>query len=498
MASLIVQSRAEPLAMRQAQLQRAWTEYMLNSDSISRQRASSDHAFEPSQPQQPRYLNTAYLFDQIIDHSGANKTTFKQRIYINENNYVPGGPIYLFNSGETPASPAYLSAGEPYTLAKATNGLLVIMEHRYYGQSYPVRDMSGPSMRYLTVDNALEDIAYFIRNAAAFIKDAVGIEISPSSKWVATGGSYSATLAVWARKRYPELIHTAYASSAPVLVEPDFYQYDQVVGRVLPCAQDIADAITVLDEILDSHNRTLIDRWKRAFGLQDLGDADFAGALTDQLSTTVQYYMPPAKGSSRQDAIEQLCSWFKTPNIPLQNMADMTAAYIRENNINPLAAYSSESGATNYALYQDGRAWFYQTCTQFGFWQSAPKPPLRRLRSKYVTSEWQSKPCAAFFGSDVTGMPDTQALNSEFGGLFPQVSRVVFVNGLHDPWSELSVGINASVSRKTSQSGKNVIITMPLASHVADFYFATTRTDFGVDIARKNILEAMQMFLSQD
>ncbi|KAJ2354022.1 hypothetical protein GGF43_003350, partial [Coemansia sp. RSA 2618] len=471
--------------------------HLLNSADTGQKVLPSDMGVDRQAPQQRRSLDTPYSFDQVIDHFGSNQTTFKQRVFINDKYYVPGGPIYLFNSGETPASPAYLSNGEPHTLSKATGGMLIIMEHRYYGQSYPVSDMSGPNMKYLTIDNALEDIAYFIRSAAAFVKDSIGTDISSSSKWVAVGGSYSATLAVWARKKYPDLIHAAYASSAPVLIEPDFYQYDQVVARALPCAPKIADAVSVLDAILDSQNRTLIDQWKRAFALQDLkDDADFAGALTDQLSSTVQYYMPPAKNSKSQDAIAQLCGWFdNTRNIPLQNMADMTAAHIRDNKIDPASAYSSDAGATNYALHQDGRAWFYQTCTQFGFWQSAPRPPLRRLRSKYVTSEWQSKPCRAFF--DVSGNPDTRYLNEQFGGLTPNVSRVVFVNGLRDPWSELSVAVNTSVARRLSESGRNVVVTMPTASHVVDFYFASSRTDFGVDVARKSILQAINLFLSQ-
>ncbi|KAJ2160519.1 hypothetical protein GGF46_002219 [Coemansia sp. RSA 552] len=495
---------AEPLAMRQVRLQTAWTEYLLSGASdqpqYQPQPAIEQEIRQLAAGQQRRDLRTVHYFDQIIDHTSQRKSTFRQRTYINSDHYSPGGPIYLFNSGETPASPSYLTAGEPYTLAKATNGMLVILEHRYYGSSYPVSDMSGSSMKYLTVDNSLEDVAYFIRNARPFVRDAIGVDIPPSSKWVAVGGSYSATLSVWARKRYPELIHAAYASSAPILVESDFYQYDQVVARALPCAQQISDAVVVLDEILERGDRNLIDLWKHSFGLQDLkDDADFAGALTDQLSSTVQYYMPPAKGSDGPDPIEKLCGWFdNTRNIPLQNMADMTFDYIHSNNISVVAAYSSESGATNTKLHQDGRAWFYQTCTQFGFWQSAPQPPLRRLRSKYVTAKWQSKPCRAFFGNGVDGEPNTNKLNEEFGGLLPNVTRVVYVNGLHDPWSALSVAVNPEIAKKTSESGKNVVITMPLASHVADFYFASSRSDFGVDIARKGILDAMKLFLEQN
>ncbi|KAJ2526598.1 hypothetical protein EV175_007633, partial [Coemansia sp. RSA 1933] len=167
-------------------------------------------------------------------HFGTNSSTFNQRFYINSDEYVPDGPIYLFNSGETPASPSYLAAGEPYMLAKETGGMVIIMEHRYYGESYPVNDMTRASMRYLTLENALEDIAYFIRNGRGFVRDSTGITISPTAKWIAVGGSYSANIAVWMRMLYPKLVFAAYASSAPLLASTDFYQYDQVVGRALP------------------------------------------------------------------------------------------------------------------------------------------------------------------------------------------------------------------------------------------------------------------------
>ncbi|KAJ2721759.1 hypothetical protein GGI07_003752 [Coemansia sp. Benny D115] len=501
----ILCTQGEPLAMRQAQVQRAWTEYLLNSDIITDANqeqpllasVSAQGAQRASEVRR-QSLYQDYYFDQKVDHFGEQgNSTFKQRFYINGDSYVPGGPIYLFNSGETPASPSYLTAGEPYTLAKATGGMLIIMEHRYYGVSYPVSDMSGKNMRFLTLDNALEDIAHFVRNAVGFVRASVGIEISPESKWVATGGSYSANIAVWIRQQFPELIHAAYASSAPILASADFYQYDQVVGRALPCAQNISDAVVTLDRVLDNGDRALINAWKRAFGLAALSDdSDFAGALTDQISNTVQYYMPPAKGSGGKDTIATLCSWFeRADRIPLQNMADMTASYIRNNNIDPVSAYSSNAGAGNTELYQDGRSWFYQTCTQFGYWQTAPRQPLRRLRSKYVTAEWQSRPCQAFFGPGVAGQPDVGGVNTKHGGLFPNVTRVVFVNGLLDPWSELSVASDPSIAAKAANGGLNAVITMPRASHVVDFYFSTSRTDFGVDVARRKILAAMRNFL---
>lgn len=490
---------ADPMPMRRNYMHHIWTEHVLNGKSV----AGSDVMMAPWIGQQ--YKNSQnrgsheFYFNQNIDHFGHKAGLFKQRVLINAQHYRDGGPVFLMNSGETAASSSYLSAGEPYSLVKETKGMLIIMEHRYYGKSYPVSDMSGPNMVYLTVENSLEDIANFVRHAKEFVAKSIGISISAKSKWIATGGSYSANLATWMRLKYPGLIHAAYASSAPLLIEEDFYQYDMVVGRALSCAPRIADAIETLDLILDSQNRTLIHNWKRACGLGSLkDDADFAGALTDQLSHAVQYHMPPQPGSDEKDSLAQICSWFSyTEHNPLQNLADMTRSYISSNNIDVRSTYTTLSGANNIQLYQDGRSWFYQTCTQFGYWQTAPRPPLRRLRSKYVTSGWQSSPCHAFFGKSVPPQPDVDSVNKRYGGLLPNVSRVVFVNGLLDPWSSLSVAVDEEISRRISANGKNTVITMPRASHVTDFYFASTRTDFGVKEARAKILGALWYYLAQ-
>ncbi|KAJ1957131.1 hypothetical protein GGI12_005110 [Dipsacomyces acuminosporus] len=474
---------ADTLIMRQQQQQQDWLKQLTDSAANL---IAPDH-------------KVVYYFDQKIDHFRLKRGTFKQRFYLNGDNYVPGGPVYLLNSGEGAASPYWVSAGETYNLANATKGLLIMMEHRYYGESYPVSDLSGPNMKYLTLENSLEDMAYFIRNAAGFIRSTIGVTLCPQSKWVVAGGSYPANLAVWMRLKYPDLVHAAYASSAPILIKEDFYQYDQVVGRALPCADSIARAVKQLDAILDRNDPILIKQWKMAFGLDVLNNDDFAGALTDQLSGTVQYYVPPAPGSSKPDKIATLCSWFdRTQYSSLRNFADMTVKYIHDNNIEPATYYDTMAGANDTSLHQDGRAWFYQTCTQFGYWQSAPRSPLRRLRSKYVTAKYISMPCEAYFGKGITGDIDEDAFNSKYGGLHPSVTRVVFVNGLHDPWSSLSIVTSTNPTEEfTVKEGKNVVITMKRASHCSEFSLPNNRTDFGINIAKQKILQSMNRFLAQ-
>lgn len=53
-------------------------------------------------------------------------------------------------------------------------------------------------MQYLTIEQSLADIATFIQ----FIQSEVGFD----SKVILFGSGYGATMATWARKKYPHLV----------------------------------------------------------------------------------------------------------------------------------------------------------------------------------------------------------------------------------------------------------------------------------------------------
>lgn len=49
-----------------------------------------------------------------------------------------------------------------YELAKENNALLVNVEHRFYGQSYPTLDMTTANLKYLSSEQGLADLARVI------------------------------------------------------------------------------------------------------------------------------------------------------------------------------------------------------------------------------------------------------------------------------------------------------------------------------------------------
>ncbi|KAF4618414.1 hypothetical protein G7Y89_g14888 [Cudoniella acicularis] len=134
------------------------------------------YSFLDIQPPPP----SALWVDLPLDHFSPNSTTYKNRYYVEDSSYFPGGPVILVGLGnlglndtliplinDVEASPT----GPFATLAMNLNG----HEHRYYGKSYPRKwpknndpselgDALGEYYKYLTVEQALEDIVVFSKN----------------------------------------------------------------------------------------------------------------------------------------------------------------------------------------------------------------------------------------------------------------------------------------------------------------------------------------------
>ena len=78
-------------------------------------------------------------------------------------------------------------------LAQQNQGAAVVLEHRFFGQSNPFPNLNETSLSYLTVEQAIGDIAYFALNVKLPMPN--GAKVGPySAPWVLVGGTYHA---VW-------------------------------------------------------------------------------------------------------------------------------------------------------------------------------------------------------------------------------------------------------------------------------------------------------------
>lgn len=125
--------------------------------------------------------------EQPLDHfDSQNSARWKMRYFELSSHFSRGGPILIYVGGEWPISPVSINQGTLiYDLSRVYNGTLFYTEHRYYGKSQPTSNTSTDNLKYLTVDQALADVAVFINAVKASSPDYV------NSSVILAGGSYS-------------------------------------------------------------------------------------------------------------------------------------------------------------------------------------------------------------------------------------------------------------------------------------------------------------------
>lgn len=230
-------------------------------------------------------------FNQIIDHNNPHLGTFSQRFWYSTEYWKgPGSPIILASPGEqsgTGWNVTYLT-NQRITgyFGQTVGGAVVILEHRYWGESSPYQDLTVQHLRYLTVDQALRDFTYFANNWVPPF-DTSGKSKPTKAPWVLAGRSYPGALTGWSANlaaSQPEAVgHTSpfwayYATSGVVEAIGDFWQYFDTVRQATAqnCSTDLINVIQYVDNILQHGTSAQKAALKTPFMLQDLDDADFA------------------------------------------------------------------------------------------------------------------------------------------------------------------------------------------------------------------------------
>lgn len=78
-------------------------------------------------------------------------------------------------------------------IAQQQHGATIVLEHRYYGYSNPYIDLSTESLRYHTIQQAIDDLEYFAYNVELAMPG--GNNVTPAdASWILTGCSYAGAL----------------------------------------------------------------------------------------------------------------------------------------------------------------------------------------------------------------------------------------------------------------------------------------------------------------
>lgn len=127
--------------------------------------------------------------EQRLDNFDPQNEQFWQMRYMENNFFLQDrGPIFIFVGGETEIVQGWLLGGHMRDMARALNGTMFYTEHRYYGKSRPTSDITTDNLKYLTVDQALADLAHFISHVKATIPQL------QDSQVILVGASYAASM----------------------------------------------------------------------------------------------------------------------------------------------------------------------------------------------------------------------------------------------------------------------------------------------------------------
>ncbi|KAH6630758.1 serine carboxypeptidase S28-domain-containing protein [Chaetomium sp. MPI-SDFR-AT-0129] len=396
---------------------------------------------------------------------------FPLRYWFDASHYKEGGPVIVLQGGETSGADRleFLQKGIVAQLAKATHGLGVILEHRYYGESYPTPDFSTENLRFLTTDQALADMAYFAENVVYEGLEHLDLT-SAKNPYIAYGGSYAGSFVAFLRKLYPDVYWGAISSSGVPEAIWDFWQYYDAHNAYVEkdCIETTRRLTYMVDTILIGERYTEYpQRLKNAFGLGNLTRSDdFAytisygisglqglnwdpalnytgfGEYCGNLTATTNLY--PELAALEKEARELLVAggWEDildelTPKL-LNYIGYVDATTVQSCTD---SGRTQDSCFTNYNttyyqqddLSQDWRLWPYQYCFEWGFLQTGSGVPItdRPLLSRLIDVPFSSIVCREAFG--ITEPAQVDRIN-KWGGFNISYPRLAFVDGERDPW----------------------------------------------------------------
>jgi len=160
--------------------------------------------------------------NNTVNTQDGTESYYQQRYWINDLYWdKENGPVFLYLCGEGPCS-APDTRKYPFMVGASENALLISIEHRYYGDSQPFTNWSTENLKFLSSEQALADLAYFIDEMNAGFQTTIGRK----PDWITIGGSYAGALSAWFHSQYPDHAIGAWSSSGVIKAIEDFKAYD--------------------------------------------------------------------------------------------------------------------------------------------------------------------------------------------------------------------------------------------------------------------------------
>ncbi|XP_058446566.1 putative serine protease K12H4.7 [Malaya genurostris] len=389
-------------------------------------------------------------FETRVDHfNPRNQYTFSMRYYANDEHAYRNGPIFVIVGGDTAIDPWYLTEGLFYDVAYLEGAYLFANEHRYFGHSLPVSDATTENMDFLTVDQALADLAEWI----SYLKTTV--VGNPRAKVVLLGYGYGGTLANYFHQSYPHLSNGVWVSSGPAeasLTLPSFFEvlgenirthgssdcYNTIFSGFLVAQNLIAlgqgDVLTELFHLcepLDTENP--LETTAFLLGLQMDIQRDI---LFYQNTASTSYMCEQIDANSTDNSLHALKLWFarghQFEECVKLSFSDFLAPFL-------------DTDFNTDQLQSGNRQRLYIQCTSRGLFPTTDS--RYQPFGSQITIDFYVEICREAFGDWIDEdfiRRRTQSMNVRFGGRRPRIENAHFTHGGLDP--KIGSGILENVS----------------------------------------------------
>ncbi|GMT34465.1 hypothetical protein PFISCL1PPCAC_25762, partial [Pristionchus fissidentatus] len=433
-------------------------------------------------------------FSQKFDHFDQLDTKkWDQRYYYNPSNAnkdLSSGQDVIFlmigGEGEEPAK----WSGDPNVqimqFAKYFGATVFDLEHRFFGPSRPINDLKTESLRLLTMEQALADLAYFVQSMNKKYSYA-------NPKWITFGGSYPGALSALFRSRYPELTAGAVASSAPINFKLDFYDYADVVQKVLSqteitnkdnlrCDELVRKAISQMQQLsLTKEGRKQLNKQMHVdppfddnTNKQDI--SNFFGNVFNIFQGMIQYtYDGRNEVSKTYSTARQACDIMNTDQDLIDNIWALAQFEADKVNGDPITSFSNNYTAdmefykqTDYDAMGEGAAsykgWYWLSCNEMGYLQTTDGDSIF---GSTIPINLFFDMCTDMFGLSMNASiirDNNKAVVASWNGIDDfDATNLCLPNGMFDPWSALGY--------YKADPARNILpVVIEGAAHCSDMY----------------------------
>jgi pimeloyl-ACP methyl ester carboxylesterase len=376
-------------------------------------------------------------FVQWLDHFNPDGfETFDQSVWINEEFYLPGGPVFLYITTKNDDYRFWTEYSHITNIAQQLNGVIYALEPRYFGQNQPTLDLSVDNLaRFLSINQTMADVADLV----TYLRQQ--FMIYGSDKFVLYGYDTGATLATWIHQANPGLIDGVWAVAAPTVVTYDFSMYYpqifMLAEELLPvkCFDTISYAFIDLDNLISSNESIRIQELFNLPAPLDLSNEKniqlFYDYFLSSLSVLIEFGSPPS--------LEYFCSdlEYGVDKTDLERVGSYLSEYFQYAVLDYNEFIQSLREESWQLQTLSDRQTYHMACRQWSWFRSTtylPEPINSALPSNYF-----SDICFDVFN---LSQDDILAGNMRTNNEYPirvGVQNVYFTNGEYDPTYLISI-----------------------------------------------------------